>query len=154
MAPHFASSPRDSSRSKPLRCPLPPSPLPTAALSAVFRCSLPLRSGLRGRLLPLTNLLSPTSPSRSQRDVRNLRDHIANGYGRRPPDHLVFEWFAGESAETKAYAQGRTFRIFRYNVFHHIGHISTLAQPKNRFAPGCYSLLYDWVTCNRHVTAT
>ena len=90
-------------------------------------------------------LKPPSCHSRSQPDVPNLREHIAKGYGRRPPDHLIFEWFAGESAETKAYANGRSFRIFRYNTFHHIGHISTLAQPKNRFAPGCYSLLYDWV---------
>lgn len=36
-------------------------------------------------------------------------------------------------------------RFRRYNVFHHIGHISTLAQPANRFNPGCYALLYDWL---------
>lgn len=42
-------------------------------------------------------------------------------------------------------AAGRSYRIFRYNVFHHIGHISTLAQPTNRYNPGCYALLYDWL---------
>ncbi|KAL3929814.1 MAG: hypothetical protein SGPRY_001800 [Prymnesium sp.] len=29
-------------------------------------------------------------------DMSNLRDHIANNHAERPPDHLVFEWFAGE----------------------------------------------------------
>lgn len=29
-------------------------------------------------------------------DLSNLRDHIRRGYSRRPPDHLVFEWFSGE----------------------------------------------------------
>ena len=43
------------------------------------------------------------------------------------------------------HAAGRSYRIFRYNVFHHIGHISTLAQPTNRYNPGCYALLYDWL---------
>ena len=33
------------------------------------------------------------------------------------------------------------YRIFRHNVFTHIGHISTLAQPKGRYNPGCYALL-------------
>ena len=43
------------------------------------------------------------------------------------------------------HAAGRSYRIFRYNTFHHIGHISTLAQPTNRYNPGCYALLYDWL---------
>lgn len=32
-----------------------------------------------------------------------------------------------------------------HNVFHHVGHISTLSQPKGRYNPGCYALLYDWL---------
>ena len=36
----------------------------------------------------------------------------------------------------REHALGRSYRIFRYNVFHHIGHISTLAQPVNRYNPG------------------
>ena len=51
----------------------------------------------------------------------------------------------GERDETAAYAKGRSYRIYRYNTFHHVGHLSTLAQPTNRFNPGCYSLLYDWL---------
>lgn len=45
----------------------------------------------------------------------------------------------------RVHAKGRSYRIFRYNTFHHIGHISTLAQPTNRFNPGCYALMYDWL---------
>ena len=48
-------------------------------------------------------------------------------------------------AHRRAHAQGRSYRIFRHNVFHHIGHISTLAQPTNRYNPGCYALMYDWL---------
>ena len=54
-------------------------------------------------------------------------------------------WFAGEVADTRERARGRSYRIFRHNVFHHIGHISTLSQPKGRFNPECYTLLYDWL---------
>ena len=45
----------------------------------------------------------------------------------------------------RQHAIGRSYRIFRYNTFHHIGHISTLAQPTNRYNPGCYAHLYDWL---------
>jgi hypothetical protein len=45
----------------------------------------------------------------------------------------------------REHAVGRSYRIFRYNTFHHIGHISTLAQPTNRYNPGCYALMYDWL---------
>ena len=47
------------------------------------------------------------------------------------------------SPANRLHALGRSYRIFRYNVFHHIGHISTLAQPINRYNPGCYALMYD-----------
>jgi len=80
-----------------------------------------------------------------QDDLSSLATHLAAHFKRRPPDHLLFEWFAGERPETKEHAAGRSYRIFRYNVFHHIGHISTLSQPANRFNPGCYALLYDWL---------
>ena len=61
-------------------------------------------------------------------------------FGLRAPDLSQ-----GERDDTAAYAKGRSYRIYRYNTFHHVGHISTLAQPTNRFNPGCYSLLYDWL---------
>ena len=47
-----------------------------------------------------------------QKDVPNLREHIAKGYGRRPPDHLIFEWFSGEVPETAAYVRGRESTIY------------------------------------------
>ncbi len=42
---------------------------------------------------------------------------------RRPPDHLVVEWYAGESAESKAYKGGRANIGFKYNMFNHIGQV-------------------------------
>ena len=78
-------------------------------------------------------------------DLNGLAKHISAGANRRPPDHLLFEWFSGELPETRAHASGRSFRIFRHNLFYHIGDISTLDQPSKRFTPKCYSLLYDWL---------
>ena len=40
-------------------------------------------------------------------DLPSLSAHLANHHDRRPPDHLLFEWFSGERADTKAYATGR-----------------------------------------------
>ena len=78
-------------------------------------------------------------------DLPSLTEHLAAHFSRRPPDHLLFEWFSGERGDTKRRAAGRSYRISRYNTFHHIGHLSTLAQPKGRYNPGCYALLYDWL---------
>ena len=74
-------------------------------------------------------------------DLRSLRRHLESHPWRRPPDHLLFEWFSGERPDTKAYAAGRSYRVFRHNLFYHIGALSTLNQPKTRFTPGCYSLM-------------
>lgn len=83
-------------------------------------------------------------------DLPSLRGHLAAHYARRPPDHLVFEWFSGEwHAKQKlpghAYAHGRSFRVYRHNVWYHIGYVSTLSQPADRHTPRCYELLYDWL---------
>mmetsp|Transcript_24001 Transcript_24001/g.57020 ORF Transcript_24001/g.57020 Transcript_24001/m.57020 type:complete len:326 (+) Transcript_24001:1321-2298(+) len=83
-------------------------------------------------------------------DLPSLVEHLAAHFVRRPPDHLVFEWFSGEwHAKQKlpgsANAAGRSYRTYRHNLFYHIGHISTLSQPSNRFTPRCYELLYDWL---------
>ena len=89
-------------------------------------------------------------------DLPSLTSHLTKHFDRRPPDHLLFEWFSGERQDTAQRAAGRSYRISRYNTFHHIGHLSTLSQPKGRFNPACYSLLYDWLlpaeVCERHAT--
>jgi len=78
-------------------------------------------------------------------DLPSLQRHLAKHAARRPPDHLLFEWFSGERDDTRKHAFNRSYRIFRHNLFYHIGQVSTLAQPARRFTPGCYSLLYDWL---------
>jgi len=77
-------------------------------------------------------------------DLPSLITHLAAHPSRRPPDHLLFEWFSGERPDTAKFALGRSYRIFRHNLFFHIGSISTLNQPAKRFTPGCYALMYDW----------
>ena len=36
-----------------------------------------------------------------QADLPSLTDHLASHFSRRPPDHLLFEWFSGERPETR-----------------------------------------------------
>ena len=75
-----------------------------------------------------------------QADLPALQRHLLAHFERRPPDHLLFEWFSGERADTRALAAGRSYRIFRHNLFFHIGTKSTINQPSHRFIPGCYAL--------------
>ncbi len=80
-----------------------------------------------------------------QADLPALQRHLQVHFERRPPDHLLFEWFSGERDDTRALAAGRSYRIYRHNLFFHIGTKSTINQPSHRFIPGCYALLYDWL---------
>lgn len=100
-----------------------------------------------------------------QADLNALSSHLGNpeNVARRPPDHLLYEWFSGENLirdakkidgrvgangtdEQQSQAQpARSFRVFRYNLFHHIGAASTLAQPAGRHNPACLSQLFDWM---------
>lgn len=62
---------------------------------------------------------------------------------RRPPDHLVVEWFAGETEEARMHKQHRPNLGFRYNLFHHIGSVSSLRSQKSGRFPECYDLLVE-----------
>ena len=41
-----------------------------------------------------------------QGDLDSLAHHLAAHYSRRPPDHLLFEWFSGERPDTRCAAHG------------------------------------------------
>ncbi|KAH8053508.1 hypothetical protein JL722_9346 [Aureococcus anophagefferens] len=60
---------------------------------------------------------------------------------RRPPDHLVVEWFAGETEESRGYRGDRQHLGFRWNFFDHIGARSTLRAQTSGKMPACYEEL-------------
>jgi hypothetical protein len=77
------------------------------------------------------------------KDIRPFGDYLLKGQARRPPDHLVVEWYAGESVESRKYKGDRVNIGFRYNLFHHIGAVSTLRTEKSATYPGCYDHLLE-----------
>jgi hypothetical protein len=66
-----------------------------------------------------------------------LRSH----YHRRPPDHLLVEWFAGETDEAAEYVGKRAHVTFRYNLMEHRGRVSTLRAALAKPMPTCYEQL-------------
>mmetsp|Transcript_11469 Transcript_11469/g.13109 ORF Transcript_11469/g.13109 Transcript_11469/m.13109 type:complete len:202 (+) Transcript_11469:885-1490(+) len=79
----------------------------------------------------------------SQKDVSALANYFEKNQKRRPPDHLVVEWYAGETNETSAYKGNRVNIGFRFNIFNHIGTVSTLRakEQKSNAYPGCWEEL-------------
>lgn len=75
------------------------------------------------------------------RDLQVFADYLLKHQARRPPDHLVVEWYAGETAESKEHKKNRANIGFKYNIFNHIGTVSTLRSQKQKGFPGCYELL-------------
>lgn len=62
---------------------------------------------------------------------------------RRPPDHLVVEWYAGETPRSKAYKKNRANIGFRYNIFNHLGVVSTLRPTSSPKYLTCYEELLE-----------
>jgi hypothetical protein len=77
------------------------------------------------------------------KDLNIFADYMLKHQSRRPPDHLVVEWYAGETAESKAYRGSRVNIGFRHNLFDHIGVASTLRAEKSGSYPGCYDDLFE-----------
>jgi hypothetical protein len=55
------------------------------------------------------------------KDLSVFKEYLLKHQVRRPPDHLVVEWYAGETKESKAHKGNRANIGFRYNIFNHIG---------------------------------
>lgn len=77
------------------------------------------------------------------KDVNPFGSYLISHQARRPPDHLVVEWFAGESPESKLYRGERANIGFRYNLFDHIGAVSTLRSEVSAVYPACYDELLE-----------
>ena len=76
-------------------------------------------------------------------DLDAFAAYLTKHQARRPPDHLVVEWYAGETEESKKYKNERVHIGFKYNIFFHLGEVSTLRNqetPLNAY-PWCYDLL-------------
>uniref|UniRef100_A0A7S1KMH1 Uncharacterized protein n=1 Tax=Percolomonas cosmopolitus TaxID=63605 RepID=A0A7S1KMH1_9EUKA len=57
----------------------------------------------------------------------------------KPPDHLIYDFMEREHK-----LNGRSIVVFRHNLYDHIGTVSSL-MARNRFNPGCYGYMYDWL---------
>jgi len=77
------------------------------------------------------------------KDLLPFASYLEKHYQRRPPDHLAVEWFAGETAESKAYKAGRAHVVFKYNIFDHIGVTSSVQNFKQEGYPRCFALLLE-----------
>jgi hypothetical protein len=77
------------------------------------------------------------------RDVPVFAAYLIKHQLRRPPDHLVVEWFAGETPEAKAHKGARANVGFRHNIFDHIGTLSSLRREAQTSFPRCYELLAE-----------
>ena len=76
-------------------------------------------------------------------DLPVFSQYLVHHQMRRPPDHLVVEWYAGETEESKIYKSGRVNIGFKFNLFDHIGSVSTLRKEitsANSF-PHCFDQL-------------
>ena len=69
-------------------------------------------------------------------DLAHFLSYLQAHQHRRPPDHLVTEWAAGEKFAAE-YKKSRAHVAFRYNMMRHLGDISSLRAESSSYA-GCY----------------
>jgi hypothetical protein len=71
-------------------------------------------------------------------DLVEFARYLLVHQARRPPDHLNTEWSCSEKAEAAAYVQGRAHVTYRYNLFDHLGTLSSLRSTANAAYPSCF----------------
>jgi len=76
------------------------------------------------------------------RDLQEFGSYLLSRHTKRPPDHIVVEWFASETPRAKSYLQGRTNAAYRHQLFEHLGSVSSIGKG-HRDTPKCYELLAD-----------
>lgn len=77
------------------------------------------------------------------KDLSVFADYLQKHQVRRPPDHLVVEWYAGETPEAVQHKAGRVNVGYKYNLFDHLGVVSTLRSERSTSYPRCYELLME-----------
>jgi hypothetical protein len=77
------------------------------------------------------------------KDLSVFADYLVKHQSRRPPDHLVVEWYAGETPESAKHKSGRANIGFKFNLFNHIGVVSTLRSQRSTSYPRCYDVLQE-----------
>lgn len=75
------------------------------------------------------------------RDMETLSAYLKKHVTRRPPDHLLVEWFAGETSESAAYKGERKHFAMRHNLLQHFGTTSSIRRAKQGRYAGCYERL-------------
>jgi hypothetical protein len=80
------------------------------------------------------------------RDLAAFRAYLDEHHTRRPPDHLMVEWYAQETTQAREALKGRPHFTARYNLLEHLGHVSSLRTSKQvQHLAGCYDLMDDSV---------
>ena len=74
-------------------------------------------------------------------DLDVFADYLVEHQSRRPPDHLVVEYFAGETRQSAKIKDNRPHFGFRYNLCDHLGAHSTLRSEMAKQMPICYEEL-------------
>jgi len=74
------------------------------------------------------------------KDLRYFAAYLLKHQKRRPCDHLVIEWMAGETEESSRYKGNRAHFTFRYNLLEHFGFVSSVGHTYGD-SPRCYEQL-------------
>eukprot|EP00455_Lapot_gusevi_P039690 TRINITY_DN4455_c0_g1_i2.p1 TRINITY_DN4455_c0_g1~~TRINITY_DN4455_c0_g1_i2.p1 ORF type:complete len:424 (-),score=68.11 TRINITY_DN4455_c0_g1_i2:169-1440(-) len=75
------------------------------------------------------------------KDIETFAAYLVQHLKRRPPDHLIVEWYAGETAQSLQYKAGRVHMAYRYNLLEHFGTASTLRDGAMVGFSKCYEVL-------------
>lgn len=76
-------------------------------------------------------------------DLHRFLSYLLQHQARRPPDHLVVEYYAGETPEAHSVKGSRANIGFKFNLFDHLGVVSTLRSQKMVGFPRCYEMLTE-----------
>jgi hypothetical protein len=74
-------------------------------------------------------------------DVNVLANYYSSHIARRPPDHLLVEWFAGETLESYNMKRNRPHAAFKHNLLEHFGFSSSLRETNSPMYAFCFDLL-------------